>query len=59
MAVISDFVIWAQAQLTDKMDPMNIMPKDLPVPHNDAHVICFLSVSNFGHQRPQKQFVLL
>ena len=30
------------AQFTDKMDPMYIIPKDRPEPHDDAHVICFL-----------------
>ena len=29
----------ALAQLTYKMDPMYIIPKDRPEPHNDAHVI--------------------
>ena len=44
----------ALAQLTDKIDPMYIIPKDRPGPHNDACVICFLSVSDFGHQGPKK-----
>ena len=35
---------------------MYIIPKDLPGPHDDAHVICFLSVSNFGHKGPKKLF---
>ena len=43
----------AFAQLTDKMDPMYIIPKDPPKPHDDACVI-FFSVSNFGHQGPTK-----
>ena len=47
----------ALAQLTDKIDPY-IIPKDRPEPHNDAHVICFSSVSNFGHQGPKKLFFL-
>ena len=46
----------ALAQLTDKMDPMYIIPKDRPEHHNDAHVICFLSISNFGHQGLKNSF---
>ena len=45
-------------QLTDKMDPMYIIPKDQPEPHNDACLICFLSVSNFGHQVLLKLYFL-
>ena len=33
---------------------MYIIPTDWPEPHNDAHVICFFSVSNFGQQGAQK-----
>ena len=44
------------AQLTDKMDPMYIIPIEPPEQHDDACVMCFFSVSNFGHQGPQKQF---
>ena len=32
-------VFLALAQLTDKMDPMHIIPKVPSEPHNDAHVI--------------------
>ena len=46
----------AVAQLTDKIDPMYFIPKDRPEPHDDACVICFLSVSNLGHQGPPKLF---
>ena len=28
----------ALAQLTDKIDPMYIIPKDRPEPHDDAHI---------------------
>ena len=49
----------ALAQLTDKMDAMYIIPKDRPEPHDDAHVISFLSVSNFGHQGPKNCFLAL
>ena len=48
----------AVAQLTDKMDPMYIIPKDPPEPHDDAHVICFLSSYNFGHQGSKKLLLL-
>ena len=41
----------ALAQLTDKIDPMYIIPKDRPEPRDDAH-----GVSNFGHQGPKKLF---
>ena len=37
-------MLMALAQLTDKMDPMYIIPKDRPEPHDDAHVIFFSSV---------------
>ena len=46
----------AVAQLTDKIDHMYIIPKDRPLPGDDACVICFSSVSNFGQQGPQKLF---
>ena len=38
------------------MDPMYILPKDQSEPHDDVHVICFFSVSNFGHQELKKWF---
>ena len=49
-------MLTALAQLTDKMDAMYIIPKDRPGPHDDAHVIYFLGVSNVGHQGPKKLF---
>ena len=33
----------AVAQLTDKMDPMYVISKVLPEPHDDAHLIFFAS----------------
>ena len=45
---------WALAQLTDKIDPMYIIPKDRPGPHDDARLIYFLGVTKFGHQGAQK-----
>ena len=44
----------ALAQLTDKIDPMYIIAKDQPGPHDDAHVICFLGVTKFGHKGAKK-----
>ena len=46
----------ALAQLTDKIDPMYIIPKDRPEPHDDAHVIYFLGVTKFVHQGAKKLF---
>ena len=46
----------ALAQLTDKIDPKYIIPKDWPEPHDDAHVICFLGVTKFVHQGAKKLF---
>ena len=37
---------------------MYIIPKEPPEPGDDACVICFLSVSNFGHQGPKNLFFL-
>jgi len=34
------------------------IPKDQPEPHDDAHVICHLSASNFGHQGIKSVFWL-
>ena len=44
----------AVAQLTDKVDPMYIIPKDRPELHDDAHVISFLGVSKFLPPGAQK-----
>ena len=44
----------AVAQFTDKIDPMYIIPKDRPEPHNDAHVIYFLVfpiLATSGHKK--------
>ena len=49
----------AVAQLTDKIDPMYIIPKDRPGPHDDAHLIYFLGVTKFGHHGAKKLFFLL
>ena len=49
----------ALAQLTDKMDPMYIIPKVPPESHNDAHVIFFLRVTHFGYQSPKQMFLAL
>ena len=38
------------------MDPIYIIPKEMSEPHNDANVICFFSVSYFGHLGPQQLF---
>ena len=46
-------MLTAPAQLTDKMDAMYIIPKGRPELGEDAHVICFSSVTNFGHQGPK------
>ena len=35
-------LLTAVAQLTDKMDPMYVIPKVLSEPHDEAHVIFFL-----------------
>jgi hypothetical protein len=48
----------AVAQLTDKIDPMYIIPKDRPGPHDDAHLIYFLGVTKFGHQGAKKLLFL-
>ena len=46
----------AVAQLTDKIDPMYIIPKDSPGPHDDAHLIYFVGVTKFDHQGAKKLF---
>ena len=46
----------AVAQLTNKINPMYIIPKDQPEPHNDAHVIYFLGVTKFVHLGAKKLF---
>ena len=43
---VSVCVSMALAQLTDKMDPMYIIPKVQSEPGNEAHF--FFGVSNFG-----------
>ena len=44
----------ALAQLTDKIDPMYIIPKDRPGFHDDARLIYFVGVTKFGHQGAKK-----
>ena len=44
----------ADAQLTDKIDPMYIISNDRPEPHDDAHVICFFGVFPILATRGQK-----
>ena len=48
MAAILDLTIFGSSSANRQDGPH--YTKDRPEPHNDAHVICFLSVSNFGHQ---------
>ena len=46
----------ALAQLTDNMDPMYIIPKELSGPHNDAYVIVFLVVPILATRGPKNVF---
>ena len=48
----------ALVQLTDKIDPMYIIPKDRPGPHDDAHLIYVWGVTKFGHQVAKKLLFL-
>ena len=47
----------AVAQLTDKMDPMYIIPNVQPEPSNDAHVIFFLVFPIFTTRGPTNFFL--
>ena len=54
LGCLLDCMYAAVAQLTDKIDPMYIIPKDRPGPHEDAHVICFFGCFQFWPPGAQK-----
>ena len=47
------------AQLTDTMDPMYIIPKEPPEPHNNSHIICFFECFQFRPPGAHKKVFFL